>query len=197
MKAIEKVAAQMDMTQDAFYEMNAKHILDAESAGVGFALAVAQAKNYNGQETSSIQVLLSSGLIEGEDNNAPEALSGADAAQLETLIKNVIRTYDEQYQGWLGRNVFERQWVLRDFKKVVKQAADEFKYALEGTAQMLGSGKAAPLSQKKDLFVRLKNYYAHQYDMLQGFEKNAARLEENSRIMQGWIDELSRIIALL
>lgn len=34
-------------------------------------------------------------------------------------------------------------------------------------------------------------------DMLQGFEKNAARLEENSRIMRGWIDELSRVMALL
>ncbi len=196
-RAIEKVAAQMQMSVDAFYEMNAKHILDVESAGAGFAVAVAQAEKYAGQEVSSIQVLLAAGLMEGEDAGEPEALSGTDAAELGALVSSVIHTYNEQYQGWLSRNVFERQWVLRDFKKVVKQAADEFKYALEGTARLLSQQGAAQLRPKKDLFARLKSYYEHQYDMLQGFEKNAARLEENSRIMRGWIDELSRIIALL
>ena len=193
-RAIEKVAAQMNMSVDAFYEMNAKHILDAESAGAGFALAVAQAEKYAGQEVSSIQALLAAGLIEDEDAQEPQALSAADAAELEALVKSVADTFGEQYQGWLSRNVFERQWVLRDFKKIVKQAADEFKYALESAAQL--SPKEA-LRNQKDLFVRLKSYYAHQYDMLQGFEKNAARLEENSRIMRGWMDELSRVIALL
>ena len=196
-RAIEKVAAQMQMSVDAFYEMNAKHIIDAEAAGLGFAIAVTQAQKYAGQEVSSIQVLLAQGLIEGEEAGEPGALNGADAAKLETLIRGVILTYDEQYQGWMSRNVFERQWVLRDFKKVVKQAADEFKYALEGTAALFGSEGTAQLHRHKDLFVRLKSYYEHQYDLLQGFEKNAARLEENSRLMRGWIDELSRVINLL
>ncbi len=195
--AIEKVAAQMQMSIDAFYEMNAKHILDAESAGVGFALAVTRAKDYAGQEVSSIQALLASGVLEADDAIETSALSAADTAELEVLVNSVINTFAEQYQGWLSRNVFERQWVLRDFKKVVKQAADEFKYALDGTARLLGLQESAQLRQSKNLFVRLKSYYEHQYDLLQGFEKNAARLEENSRIMCGWIDELARIIALL
>lgn len=195
--AIKKIAGQMNVSIDAFYEMNAKHILDAESAGLGFALAVAKAKDYVGQEVSAIQVLLASGMIEDEDTAKPEALSAADAAALETLIKSVINTFGEQYRGWLGRNVFERQWVLRDFKKMVKQAADEFKFALEGTARLLGPEGTGRLRQQKELFVRLKSYYQHQYDMLQGYEKNAARLEENSRIMRGWMDELSQIIGLL
>ncbi len=195
--AIEKIAGQMNVSIEAFYEMNAKHILDVESAGMGFALAAAKAKDYVGQEVSSIQVLLAAGMIDGEDAAEPEALSGADTAALETLVKSVVCTFSEQYQGWLGRNVFERQWVLRDFKKVVKQAADEFKFALEGTAQLLSPEGMGRLRQQKELFVRLKDYYQHQYDMLQGYEKNAARLEENSRIMRGWMDELSRIIALL
>ncbi len=196
-RAIEIVAAQMQMSVDAFYEMNDKHILDVESAGAGFAVAVAQAEKYAGQEISSIQVLLAAGLMEGEDAGEPEAWTCADAAELEALVRNVIKTYNEQYQGWLSRNVFERQWVLRDFKKVVKQAADEFKYALEGTAALFSPEGLAQLRKQKDLFARLKSYYEHQYDMLQGFEKNAARLEENSRIMRGWIDELSRVMALL
>ncbi len=32
---------------------------------------------------------------------------------------------------------------------------------------------------------------------MQGFEKDAGKLEENSRIIQGWIDEVRRVIDLL
>jgi len=195
--AIEQVSARMNMTLNAFFEMNAKHILDAEYAGAGFALAVVKAKDYNGQEVSSIQVLLSTDLIETEKAQEKAAISDTDLSRLKCLIADVVRTYQEQYQGWLDRNVFERQWVLRDFKKQVKLAADEFKFELESTLPLAQDGKALELTQKKDLFVRLCGYYEHQLKLLQGFEKNADRLEEISRIIQGWIDDLRRVTDLL
>ncbi len=195
--AIRQVSVQMNMTLDAFYDMNAKHILDAEYAGVGFAMAVAKARDYNGQEVSSIQVLLSADLIQQEQTQEPTEISDAGLQQLLPLIADAVRTFQEQYQGWLDRNVFERQWVLRDFKKQVKLAADEFKFELESTVLLAEDKKILELAQKKDLFVRLRGYYEHQLKLLQGFEKDASRLEENSRIIQGWIDEVRQVIALL
>lgn len=196
-QAIEQVSARMNMTLDAFYEMNAKHILDAEYAGAGFALAVAKAKDYNGQEVSSIQVLLSTDLIEPKKEQKKAAISNTGLNQLQSLIPEVICTYQEQYRGWLDRNVFERQWVLRDFKKHVKLAADEFKFQLESTLPLVKDGKALELTQKRDLFVRLLGYYEHQLKLLQGFEKNADRLKENSQIIKSWIDDLQQVIDLL
>lgn len=195
--AIRQVSAQMNMTLDAFYEMNAKHILDVECAGVGFAMAVAKAYDYNGQEVSSIQVLLNADLIEPEKTQQKAEISDAGLQQLTPLVEDVVHTFQEQYQGWLGRNVFERQWVLRDFKKQVKLTADGFKFELESTLPLAENKKTPELGQKKDLFVRLHGYYAHQLKLLQGFEKDADKLEENSRIIQGWIDDVRQVIDLL
>jgi len=196
-QAIRQVSAQMGMTLDAFYQMNAKHMLDAVHAGVGFAMAVAKARDYNGQEVSSIQVLLSEDLIESERTQETIAISDAALENLDSLLAAVVRTYQEQYQGWLGRNVFERQWVLRDFKKQVKLAADAFKFELESTLLLVKNESVQELAKKKDLFVRLRGYYEHQLKLLQGFEKNADKLEENSRIIRGWIDDLRQVIDLL
>ena len=33
------------------------------------------------------------------------------------LLNKIIATFTTQYNSWQSRNVFERQWVLRDFKK--------------------------------------------------------------------------------
>ncbi|WP_346916770.1 hypothetical protein [Clostridium sp.] len=38
----------------------------------------------------------------------------------------MVKVYKEQYSGWMKRNIFERQWVLRDFKKTVGYSADQF-----------------------------------------------------------------------
>ncbi|KPU44368.1 short chain dehydrogenase [Oxobacter pfennigii] len=56
MNAIEIVDGSMKISTDEFYQMNSRHIIDAESAGVGFALSVLNAKNYHRQEIGTIQV---------------------------------------------------------------------------------------------------------------------------------------------
>ena len=49
MRGIEAVAEKMGITTEAFYAMNGSHILSAEEAGCGFALAVLNAERYDGQ----------------------------------------------------------------------------------------------------------------------------------------------------
>ncbi|RUT45330.1 SDR family oxidoreductase [Paenibacillus anaericanus] len=61
-KGIETIARLMNMSTEEFYRDNEGQILDAEAAGTGFAISVALAKQYNGQEIGSIQALMDGGV---------------------------------------------------------------------------------------------------------------------------------------
>ena len=47
----------MGMSLEEFYKQNDSHILSVKDAGRGFALSLLKAKDYNGQEISSIQAI--------------------------------------------------------------------------------------------------------------------------------------------
>ena len=84
MKSIEVVAKNMNITLDEFYDMNKNHIISVEDAALGFALSVLKAKEYNGQELGSIQVLNSM-------NSKNESIGNCN---FEILLR-VIKTYEE------------------------------------------------------------------------------------------------------
>ncbi len=192
-KAIEQVAALMGMSIPEFYEMNQKHILDAEHAGVGFALSVANAAKYNGQEISSIQALIDAGIMEQQKDKKTNTI-GLDWEKIKPRIDRVIAVYEEQYSGWFSRNVFERQWVLRDFKKEVNRSAEQVAREIKELRRFIEQEDAKALQAKKPLLVSLQSYYRHQHKLMLGYEKNAAKREENARIILGWIDDLQVLL---
>lgn len=196
-QGIKKIATLMNISTDEFYSMNEAHMLDAEYAGVGFAVSIAFAEKYNGQEIGSIQVLIDAKIIKQEQEEAKTNLLNNDQENLKFHITNVIKTYDDQYQGWHKRNIFERQWVLRDFKKEVKLSAEQFKYEMVNVQNLIEQDEFAYLSEKKKLFTSLKKYYEHQYKLLQGYEKDVKKLKDNSQIILSWVEELQIIIDLL
>ena len=57
-----KVASLMGMSLEQLFELNKNAQISPEAAGAGFAIAVALAKKYHGQEISSIQVLRQAGI---------------------------------------------------------------------------------------------------------------------------------------
>ena len=179
MKSIEVVAKNMNITLDEFYDMNKNHIISVEDAALGFALSVLKAKEYNGQELGSIQVLNSM-------NSKNESVGNCD---FEILLR-VIKTYEEQYDGWKKRNVFERQWVLRDFKKTVGKSADDVYTAMN----KMKENKGVLSTNEYSLLKSLRVYWKHQYQLLQNFEKNKEKLEENSNIIKGWISDIEKCI---
>ena len=179
MKSIEVVAQSMNISLDEFYEMNKAHIISVEDAALGFALSVLKAEEYNGQELGSIQVL-----------NALENKSEASSTCNVDLLLKVIKTFEEQYNGWKERNIFERQWVLRDFKKTVGKSADEVYTILN----LLKNSKGVLSTENIQLLEKMIKYWEHQYDLLQGFEKNKAKLEENNKIIKGWISDIDACI---
>ncbi len=196
-KAISVIAVQMGMTTDAFYAMNGKHILSAEEAGTGFALSVVRAREYHGMEISSIHALIDAGLYKEDSSKEKTDRSATDWPALQLLIMRAASTFREQCEGWKSRNVFERQWVLRDFKKTVGESAEQFEATivrLEAAAADRDTDAAASL---KKSIVKLKEYYQHQYQLLQGYERDPKKLEQHSAVISGWINDLEKITGML
>jgi hypothetical protein len=77
--------------------------------------------------------------------------------------------------------------VSRDFKKTTGLSIDEMQTTLITLGTNLKSGASTvefiePLKQ-------LAGYYVHQQEQLKGFEKNPQKLEENLKIIDGWIKD--------
>jgi len=128
----------MGMSLEQLFELNKNAQISPEAAGAGFAIAVALAKKYHGQETSSIQVLREAGipLTEQEETQIQESKPSQQQQKAEIpnpsetrstpeLYQAILKTYIEQSEGWKKRNLFERQWVSRDFKKTTGMSIDE------------------------------------------------------------------------
>jgi NAD(P)-dependent dehydrogenase (short-subunit alcohol dehydrogenase family) len=79
--AVEIVASSLGITTEDFYKSLEEFILDVELAGVGYAVSVVNAEKYNGQMTSSYQVLVDSGLIidnTAKQDNTPRQVADYD-----------------------------------------------------------------------------------------------------------------------
>lgn len=190
MNAIETVSASMGMSLDAFYDMNSKHILGADMAGLGFALSAAHAARYRGQEIGCIQVLMDNGLFSEEPTAASSAQNPAEKAPLFAPIR---KTFLEQYDGWQKMNLFERQWVFRDFKKTTGLSAEQALETLQRISDSLSGGRYD--AQKDGAFLTsLERYWEHQLKLMQGYEKNPTKLMENTRIIEGWIQEIRNFL---
>ena len=181
-RSIAVVAAKMGLSEEAFYEMNKEHIISVEDAALGFVLSVLHADEYNGQEIGSLQVL--NGL-------APKGDDGAAAVRVDAdTLGRVVRTFGEQYKGWKERNIFERQWVLRDFRKCVGRPADE----VQARMQELALSGGMLTADDRGLFEALVRYWQHQDQLLQSFEKDPQKRQEFSRTIQGWIADLQALL---
>lgn len=190
MNSIEIVAKKMGMTTYEFYSMNDNHILEVDEAGCGFALSILLAEKYHGQEIGSIQALLDSGILE----NKTLQTKNINYDIVLPLVNKIIDIFCEQYSGWKTRNIFERQWVLRDFKKTVGLSAEQVELDMLHLHEEIKQLEKINISQYKNHFQKLKQYFEHQYKLLQGFEKNPNKLKENSEIILDWTKILSQII---
>jgi hypothetical protein len=183
------------MSVKEFYELNKNIVLTTEEAGVGFAISLVFAERFKGMEISSIQALkaadINYGTLEGEKNGNRVAMDKRQQAA--NLCEKVILTLKEQSEGWKHRSIFERQWVIRDFRKTAGMSAEEWLSALEQLGRSLqGEG---------DLVVpelaHLAGYYNHLAELAKGYEKDTAKLEENLKHVYGWRDEVTALEATL
>ena len=195
-----KVASLMGMSLDDLFEMNKNAQISPEAAGAGFAIAIALAKRYHGQETSSIQVLREAGIeLTDEKQKAQEqeklVTKPIDSQNTIELYELVQKTYLEQSEGWKKRNLFERQWISRDFKKNTGMSIDE----MQTTVKALGNSLKTQASTAEfvEPLNRLAAYYVHQQEQLKGFEKDPKKLQENLKIIDGWIRDAKGLVQAL
>ena len=190
--SIQAVAAHMGLSPEAFYREQAAHTLSPQEAGQGFALSTLRASTYHGQEISSLQALHEC-LELGRDRTTPPETE--TPALPPALLMRIFDTFQAQYHGWLQRNLFERQWVLRDFKKRVGMPAEAVDNTLQTARNTLERGESPTLSPA--LFAKLQAYWQHQYTLLQSFEKDPDQREAYGRQIQAWIADLQQLRDLL
>ena len=132
------------------------------------------------------QVLMDNGLFDGE---SAESATTSVSAEQGALFARILDTFANQYAGWQRMNIFERQWVLRDFKKSMGISTDQAQEELRRVADVVSGGTA--VSQKdRGMLDSLRQYWEHQLKLLRGYEKNPIKLEESARIIEGWIDDI-------
>ena len=190
--AVERLAPQMGLTIDQFYELNAGALLSVEEAGAGFAAAAALADQFRGQEISSMQALQAAGIATiAPAGPAPRAPTDAQPSEQALAdCRRVHATLAQQVEEWKHRSLFERQWVIRDFRKTSGMPAEEWLTGLGRLEQGLANGEGASLRLPLD---KLAGYYGHLAALATGYERNPAKLEDSLRHVNGWKDEVERL----
>lgn len=195
--AVDIVASSLGITTEEFYASLEEIILDVELAGSGYAVSVVNAQRYNGQMTSSYQVLMDEGLIEGVAIKQENVSAKIDYVKLTALFTSIADIFFDQYQGWHKKKLFQKQFILTDFKKQMGVTADNFKKQLETLNSHIQKQQWDNFLISKGLFIKLQLFYQHQKSMLQSYEKNAVQLVNDTKLLDSWIDILQDIINLL
>ena len=191
LKAVQQLAPQMGMTVDEFFALNKNTVLSVEEAGAGFAASLVFAEKFRGQEISSLQALKAADIRFGaaETENKSAALNAERREQAQVLCERVRVTLKEQSDGWKRRSLFERQWVIRDFKKTAGMPVEEWLDKLTSLEENLrGDEAVSPLPLEK-----LAGYYNHLAELAKGYEKDPVKLQENLLHVYGWRDEVEQL----
>ena len=191
--AIHKVAPLYGMTVEQFYAMNSHHMLSAEEAGAGFAVAVALADRYSGAEIGSIQALKDAGIGVGESSDALPQDPGDNSAATLIVLSEVRKTLAEQVDGWQKRNVFERQWMMRDFKKRLGAPPEVFLQSLTAAEEAMKQS-SGHIRQCEPELRRLKAYYTNMREMAKGYARDKVKAEEYDAVILGWIKDVDSLL---
>jgi len=200
LEGIEKLAPLYGKTVEEFFEMSKDHIISVEAAGAGFAAAVALADRFRGMEIDSRTALAAAGIVLSEDKDPQTStfdLAPEDAKRAVHVCRRVRNTLDEQHQGWLQRPLFERQWMLRNFRQVSGLTAEQWLEALDQLEQALARSDPASLNAAINVPLgKLAHFYENLQKLSRGYIKDQAELEKALEQIDGWqkdVDELAGI----
>lgn len=190
-KAISEIAPLYGKTEAEFYKMTEHVLLSVEEAGAGFAASVALADNYSGLEISSSQTLTDIGIVYQNQDDDTNIINQTDiySSMLE-LLKEIKQTFTDQVEGWNSRSVFERQWILRDFKKYTGAAPEYFMEKLNEFHDKAHSNQLSKSNLKQLPVDKIEIYYKHQIDLLRGYEKSPEKVKEYTALMENWINAI-------
>lgn len=198
-EGIARLAPLYGKSVQEFYEMSKAQMISPEAAGVGFAAAVALAEQFRGQETSSFAALKAAGIELRSDSlgETGEWLKPGDLDRARELCAKVLKTLEEQYEGFKKRSLFERQWVLRDFKKNAGMPVEQWIEALKDLDRKLNASDGKAKVRCSSDLNNLVKYFKHTQDLLAGWEKDPEKLEEHMKILKGWEAEAAELRDIL
>jgi hypothetical protein len=194
-ESIPKLAALMDTPVDELFSIVKQYEISIEAAGAGFAAAVVMAEKYEGQEISSTQALIDAS-IEWEQSEAITSTIGSSEIDFERaldLCRRVRDTLEEQSEGWKERSVFERQWMIRSFRKQAGMPVEKWLEVLERLERALENQDADSVFAIQAPFDLLAGFYANLYEMAKGYIKDARQREKQLSIVHGWREEVDRL----
>jgi hypothetical protein len=122
------------------------------------------------------------------------------AAALETrpvieLYQPVLKTFTEQSNGWKSRNVFFKQMMFQNFKKMSDVTVDEMLAALNSLGDKLEQhGSTAQFVKPLNA---LAGYYKHQLGELEGLQKLSHKQTENIEMVTTWIKDVEALLEAL
>jgi NAD(P)-dependent dehydrogenase (short-subunit alcohol dehydrogenase family) len=189
--AVNRLAPLMGMTVEEFFALNKNAVLTPEEAGAGFAAGIVFAGQFKGMEISSLQALKAADINFGskEAAGAAATVNAARRQEAAALCRRVHATLSEQSDDWRRRSLFERQWVIRDFRKTAGMSAEEW---LDALARLETSLKGVGPIAKPPL-EKLAGYYGHLAELAKGYERDSVKLQENLRHVYGWRDEVDAL----
>jgi NAD(P)-dependent dehydrogenase (short-subunit alcohol dehydrogenase family) len=193
--AVERLAPMLGMSVKEFFALNKGAVLSVEEAGAGFAAAIALADQFRGQEISSMQALKAAG-IPLPDKRATGESPSFETEHIEqalALCRRVRTTLAEQSEGWKQRSLFERQWVIRDFKKTAGLPVQQWLVVLEQLEAALEKRDVQAVNGLDAPLARLAGYYKHLADLARGYEKDPVKLEEAVRHVTAWQAEAEQL----
>ncbi len=196
---IAELAPMYGKTVEEFFALSKDHIVSPEEAGAGFAAAIALAEQFHGQEISSKQALLAAGISMTEAGVVASlgVLSQGESARAISLSCRISATLQEQAAGWAKRSLFERQWMLRDFRKNAGMPVENWVKALDDLAQALESSDRPLHSTTRPPLEQLAGFYAHMQKLAAGYEKDPIKLEAQLKVVRAWQDDVENLRELV
>jgi NAD(P)-dependent dehydrogenase (short-subunit alcohol dehydrogenase family) len=188
-RSVEILAPRMGLSLDQFFELNKNAMLSIMEAGAGFALAAVYADKYRGLEISSMQTLSDAG-YQFRSSEDSVITSSIDQEEFTQLLDKIHRTLQEQSDGWKQRSLFERQWVIRDFKKSTGEPVENILAWLKEKQ----SGQPGFLKVDVEKMQKLSSYYKHLADLAKGYEKDKQKLADSLSHIQSWIEDIEGLL---
>jgi len=201
LSSIPRLAAMLNMEERELLNMVKEHTISVEAAGAGFAAAIALANRYRGKEISSTAALYDAGIelpIEKQEQQIPKALlTSEELEKALSLCRKVRKTLEGQAQGWKQRAMFERQWMIRTFKKHASMTVEQWLEKLERLECCLEEQDLTALTTVHIPYSALAGYYAYLYEAAKGYVKDPVQREEQLGIVRGWQEEAEQLKELL
>ena len=139
------------------------------------------------------QALIHAGIVQNEKQTQLHPLSADQVHRAWVACGKVLVTLKEQSDGRMARSSFERQWMLRDFKKYAVMTIEQALDRLQTLGTALQGNNMIPENTQETL-ANLERYDVHLQELARGYERDPQKLAENQAIIESWRADITTVI---